>query len=239
MPVVDLDKVAREVVEPGERTLARLAAHFGPHILGADGRLDRAALAQEAFASPAGRRALNEITHGAIRRRALGRVLRLWLSGAQVVVVDTPLLVEAGLWRLCGQAVLVYATASAQRRRLLARDAQQGRTGAGAERDADNRLASQAPLDSKRAYADVVLDNSHDAPGDSAGAAPTELRTQVDALVASWRATYSGIGWLRWALAWVVPPVGLVLAAAAVVRRSVTVGRKVRAERAEAGARRE
>lgn len=51
---------------------------------------------------------LNRITHGAVRRRLLWLVLGHWLRGTRILVVDTPLAVEAGLWRFCGEMVLVY-----------------------------------------------------------------------------------------------------------------------------------
>lgn len=73
------------------------------------------------------------------------------------------------------------------------------------ESDARARLAAQLPLLSKLAYADVVLDNSADAPGGS-----QILRDQVRALVS----VIKGPSWdlLRlavWLLTWLVPPLGL------------------------------
>lgn len=244
IPLLDLDKVAREVVQRGEPTLARLVAHFGPSILDEQGNLNRPVLAKAAFSSPEGRRALNRLTHGAIRRRTLWSLVRLWLAGAKVVVVDTPLLVESGLWRLCGQAVLVHVPPEVQRARLLARDAKQGKRGAEAEQDAENRLASQLPLDAKRVYADVVLDNAQEAEASAASAGPEEgeqqamaspaLRRQVDELVGGWATYDRGAGWVRWAAAWLLPPVGVGLALLAVGRRSLAVAWRRREQQKEA-----
>jgi len=64
--VLDADQVARDVVEPDQPAFAALVEEFGPGIVGADGRLDRAALAAKAFSTPEGKAALDAITHPAI-----------------------------------------------------------------------------------------------------------------------------------------------------------------------------
>lgn len=110
--VIDLDVLARQVVEPNDpsRTLDHLVAYFGRSILQSDGTLDRPALGRMAFGegNEAARRKLNAITHGAIRKRMMWNLVVSWFKGAKVTVVDTPLLVEAGLWKWCGQAAVVW-----------------------------------------------------------------------------------------------------------------------------------
>lgn len=110
--VIDLDVLARQVVEPNDpsRTLDHLVAYFGRSILQSDGTLDRPALGRMAFGegNEAARRKLNAITHGAIRKRMMWNLVVNWFKGAKVTVVDTPLLVEAGLWKWCGQAAVVW-----------------------------------------------------------------------------------------------------------------------------------
>lgn len=108
VPVVDLDEIAREVVGPETRTLARLVHTFGQAILHPDGTLDRAELGRRVFGDKAKTEQLNAITHTAIRRRMAWRILALWLSGARRVVVDSPLLIEAGMYKWCGQTVVVW-----------------------------------------------------------------------------------------------------------------------------------
>ena len=70
---MDADQVARQVVEPGEPALTRIAEEFGPEVIAADGTLDRAALGSIIFSDPEGRQRLNAITHPAVldRSRAL------------------------------------------------------------------------------------------------------------------------------------------------------------------------
>ena len=139
IPIIDLDLLAREVVEPGQPALAALRSTFGPSVINeSDGTLNRAELGRLAFATPEKTKLLNKITHGAIRRRMVWKLLTYWVRGEKVVVVDTPLLVEAGLWKFCGELVLVYCRKEDQLTRMLARDGQsKGLT----EEDAKQRLA--------------------------------------------------------------------------------------------------
>lgn len=109
IPLVDLDVLARDAVAPGSHALARLVKHFGAdRILRDDGSLDREALGSIVFEDEKERKVLNGIVHPAVRRLLAWEVLKLWLKGEKLVVVDAPLLVEAGLWRLCGLIVIVY-----------------------------------------------------------------------------------------------------------------------------------
>ncbi|CBQ69315.1 conserved hypothetical protein [Sporisorium reilianum SRZ2] len=222
IPIIDLDVLAREVVAPGQPALSALRTAFGPSIINAtDGTLDRAELGRLAFASPEKTKLLNGITHGAIRRRMVWRLLAYWVRGEKVVVVDTPLLVEAGLWRFCGELVLVYCKREDQLTRMLKRDAAKGLTA----EDAQQRLKAQLPLDAKLPYADAVLDNSTHLGASDEGNAPEwtrsldretslALRVQVDRLVARWLDAYGGVGGrLRWLVQWLLPPVGLAMGA--------------------------
>lgn len=112
MPLIDLDVLARQVVEPNDRskTLHKLVRHFGQSILQPDGTLNRPALGRLTFGkeNEANRKVLNKYTHSAIRKRMAWLLLGYWLKGTAVVIIDTPLAVEAGLWKLCGEMVLVY-----------------------------------------------------------------------------------------------------------------------------------
>jgi hypothetical protein len=93
----------------GRRAYKAVVAHFGPSVLLPDSdRIDRAELGRRVFGSPDDRRALNAITHPAVRREMLGQLARHWLGGSPVCVCDVPLLIEAGLWRFVGEVVVVY-----------------------------------------------------------------------------------------------------------------------------------
>ena len=92
--VIDADRIAREVVEPGTPGLAAVVEAFGPEVLTPDGALDRPALAAVVFADPEARRRLDAIVHPLVRRRSAE--LDAAVPRDTVVVHDVPLLVETG-----------------------------------------------------------------------------------------------------------------------------------------------
>jgi dephospho-CoA kinase len=151
--VVDADRLAREVVEPGEEALAAIVAEFGAKVLNSDGSLNRAALGEIVFADPAARRTLEGITHPAIRKRAQERLDRLEQTGTPVAFYVAPLLFEAGLAPRFKEIWVVSVTPETQLERLMARD--------GLERAAAlARIASQMPMEEKRERGTLVIDNS-------------------------------------------------------------------------------
>lgn len=153
--VVDMDEVARVVVQPGWRALAAIRRRFGDGVLLADGALDRAELGRRVFADPAERRALNRIMQLPLAAELLRRLAAAFAAGCPVVVVDAPLLFESGLHRLARRVVVVAAPEGAQRERLMARDALTAE-------EARARVEAQMPLARKVARADHVVDNGGD-----------------------------------------------------------------------------
>ncbi|GIF67961.1 dephospho-CoA kinase [Asanoa ishikariensis] len=162
--VIDSDRLAREVVEPGTAGLAEVVAAFGPDVLSADGALDRAALGRVVFGDPTARKRLEGILHPLIRARSAE--LAAAAPPDTIIVNDVPLLVEGGLGASYHLVVVVDATPEVRIERLV-RD--RGMTAA----DAAARIAAQIDDTARRAAADVVLDNS---------GAPEALAAAVDAL---------------------------------------------------------
>lgn len=155
LPVIDTDRLAREVVMPGEACLTRLVEAFSPAILQPDGSLDRAALAQLAFASPERNRVLQSITHPAILARCRERLAGYRAEGRPAAVVDAPLLFESGFDRECDVTVAVLAPPEVRLRRILTRDSL-------TEEQARLRLRAQPP---DRFYTDratYCVQNDHD-----------------------------------------------------------------------------
>ncbi|WNV77423.1 dephospho-CoA kinase [Geodermatophilus sp. DSM 44513] len=148
--VVDADRIAREVVEPGTSGLAAVVSAFGPDVLTPEGALDRPALAAVVFADPAARRRLDGIVHPLVRTRAAELVAAA--PPDAVVVQDVPLLVETGQAASYDLVLVVEADQDTRVRRLVARGL--------SEEDARARIAAQATDEQRRAVADVVLDNS-------------------------------------------------------------------------------
>ena len=150
--IVDADRIAREVVEPGTPGLDAVVAEFGAGVLAPDGRLDRAALAAIVFGDPAARARLDGIVHPLVRARAAELVAAA--PAEAVVVQDVPLLVETGQAGSFDLVLVVEADPDTRVERLVGR----GLSAA----DARARMASQASDEERRAVADVVLRNDGD-----------------------------------------------------------------------------
>lgn len=148
--LIDSDRIAREVVEPGTPGLAAVVEEFGPGVLTAEGALDRPALGALVFADPGRLAALNAIVHPLVGARAAEQE-RAAPEDA-VVVHDVPLLTENGLAPLYDLVVVVDASPETQLERLVTL---RGMT----ESDARARMAAQATRDQRRAVADLIVDN--------------------------------------------------------------------------------
>lgn len=148
--VLDSDVLAREAVEPGTSAFDAVVARFGDGVLGSDGSLDREALATIVFADDVARADLEAIVHPVVRR-AIAETVAAHAGTDDVVVVDSPLLIETGAHEGFPVVVVVKASVDARVARLVER-------GMSAE-DARDRMAAQMPMEEKVAHADVVLDN--------------------------------------------------------------------------------
>jgi dephospho-CoA kinase len=109
LPLIDADLLARQVVEPGTSGFSSLVSHFGAdRILTPEGALDRAALGEIVFNDPDERKWLNGVIHPAVKKEIVKALFWYWVRGEWAVVVDVPLLIEAGLWRWVGEVVVVF-----------------------------------------------------------------------------------------------------------------------------------
>jgi len=148
--IVDADRIARQVVEPGGIAFRPVVDRFGPEVVGADGHLDRTAIAAVVFRDADARAALEAITHPAIQEEMARQVVA---STAPVVVMDIPLL-RAKREPMVG-VIVVDVPEDVAVRRLVE---QRGFT----EEDARRRIAAQISRVERRGIADVVIDNSGD-----------------------------------------------------------------------------
>ena len=154
--IIDADRLARDVVEPGQSAFKQIVAEFGPGVVAADGTLDRKKLGAIVFADPERRKRLEALTHPAIRERFLARLDELAAQGfAGLVVFDAPVMIESGTYTNMERLVVVVTDEASQPARLRARDGTD---------DAEGRrkIASQMPLAEKAKLADHVIDNSGD-----------------------------------------------------------------------------
>ncbi|MFP3964741.1 dephospho-CoA kinase [Actinomadura fulvescens] len=149
--VIDADKIAREVVEPGTPGLAAVTAEFGAQVLLPDGRLDREKVAAIVFGDADRLKALNAIVHPLVGERM--QELMDAAPEDAIVVYDVPLLTENDLAGFYDVVVVVDAPVRTQLDRLTT---VRGMT----EEAARARIGAQATREARRAVADHVIDNS-------------------------------------------------------------------------------
>src|ERR687894_3024128 len=149
--IIDSDRIARDVVEPGTDGLRAVVDEFGVGIRTEGGALDRSALGMRVFGDADARRRLNAFVHPLVAARP-AELLDAAPSDA-IEVQDDPLLVEAGLTAGFPLVVVVHADAEVRVRRRVN---QRGMPAV----DARARIAAQATDEQRHAAADVCLDNT-------------------------------------------------------------------------------
>ena len=152
VPVIDTDRIARDVVVPGTALLGRIIARFGDGMLGAHGELDRRALREHVFADAAERADLEALMHPAIMAELHRRSIE---AGGAYQILAIPLLVEHHLRSSVDRVLLVDCDEALQLRRVQVRD---GVTLA----QARTILAAQASRAARLAVADDVILNDGD-----------------------------------------------------------------------------
>ncbi|MFF6868599.1 dephospho-CoA kinase [Streptomyces sp. NPDC090109] len=148
--LIDADRIAREVVEPGTPGLAAVVEAFGEDVLTAEGVLDRPKLGSLVFSDPDRLATLNAIVHPLVGARSAELESRA--ETGDVVVHDVPLLTENGLAPLYDLVVVVDASPETQLDRLV-------RLRGMDESEARARMAAQATRAQRLAVADLVIDN--------------------------------------------------------------------------------
>ncbi|MFF9068723.1 dephospho-CoA kinase [Streptomyces sp. NPDC014891] len=148
--LIDADRIAREVVEPGTPGLAAVVEAFGDDVLTAEGTLDRPRLGSLVFSDADRLATLNAIVHPLVGARSAE--LEGQAAPGDVVVHDVPLLTENGLAPLYDLVVVVDASPETQLDRLV-------RLRGMAESEARARMSAQATRADRLAVADLVIDN--------------------------------------------------------------------------------
>lgn len=147
--VVDADKAARAVVEPGRAALQEIAAAFGSSVINADGTLNRAALRHIVFSDPAQRQKLEHITHPRIAEEIRRQLAE---STSPYTILVSPLLFESGQDRFAQRTLLIDAHEALQRQRAAARDGV-------SEAQIEAIMAAQMSREERKARADDVILN--------------------------------------------------------------------------------
>lgn len=152
--LIDADRIARDVVRKDTAAYQEIVSHFGAGVLLGDGEIDRKRLAAIIFNNPKEQRALENIVHPRVEQEVGRRLHRIRQQAPEaLVVLDIPLLFEAGMQRGLDEVIVVYVPEQLQLERLRARDGLN-------EAEALVRIRAQMPIESKKARATQVIDNS-------------------------------------------------------------------------------
>jgi dephospho-CoA kinase len=164
--LIQADKIAHELIRPGEAVYYELVSHFGREILNYDGTVNRAKLAEAAFGSTASDTAgkpgrveeLNRIVHPTVIRRQ-----EEWMEDVgrkdphAVAIVEAALILEAGAAKRFDRLIVVTCSEEQRAARFAARH---GMELDAARKEVARRMAAQLPDEEKIKAADYVIDNS-------------------------------------------------------------------------------
>jgi len=148
--IIDADKVARELMEPGREVYKNVVKFFGESVVKSDGSIDRAALGAVVFSDENKLRALDNLTHPAIIAEMDKRFQEYCDIGACLVAFEVPLLIEKNMQHIVDEIWLVTCSEETQLKRVMNR-------GFGVA-EARARILAQIPLKNKIKYADRIID---------------------------------------------------------------------------------
>ena len=169
---INADEIGHQLLKADSPVINLLTEAFGREILEETGDVSRKKLGAIVFNDKAARKRLNSILHPLIIQRSRARARQLVSEDPHcIVLLDAPLLIEAGAYDTVDLIVVVTASAKTQLKRTLERSIAQGRPLTESEIQA--RIDAQMSLTEKVKYADVVIANE---------GTPVELQRQVDTL---------------------------------------------------------
>jgi len=152
VPVIDTDRIAREVVEPGLPALQQINQAFGPGYLDASGRLDRKKMRQAIFEDPELKARLEAILHPLIAQEALRQIRAVEYPYCLLVI---PLYAESARWPWIDRVLVIDVPKAVQIERVMVRDGIK-------RKQAQAILCAQANRQDRLALADDVIENSGD-----------------------------------------------------------------------------
>lgn len=147
IPVIDSDLIVKRLWKENREMVQQIEKTFGFSI---QTELDRKKLAKIIFSDPKQREVLNQIVHPYVFQEVEKE--KTFYTDRQKIVIDMPLLIEVGYNKKVDYVLVVYVSEDTQKSRLIQRDHL-------TEIEATKRIQAQMPLDEKKAYADVVLNN--------------------------------------------------------------------------------
>jgi dephospho-CoA kinase len=152
--VIDADRIVHDLLTPGRDVSREVQVHFGPSIVLPDGTIDRRKLGDIVFNNPIERAWLNQCIHPRVFEAYHAEIAHLRERRPDaIVVLDAALLIETGYHRRMDKVVVVVCAPGEQIRRMMERDRF-------TREQALTRIASQMPLEEKRASSDYIIENN-------------------------------------------------------------------------------
>jgi dephospho-CoA kinase len=147
--IMDTDRLAHELVQPGQPALAEIQRTFGCKVISSDGALRRGELANIVFSDSAARKTLESILHPRIRERWLAQIEQWRKENCPLAVVVIPLLFETRAESYFDNIICLACTDNSRVERL--------RTRGWTAEHISGRIAAQMPVTEKIARADFVI----------------------------------------------------------------------------------
>ena len=149
--IIDADKIGHEALKPDTEVWHKVVDTFGRQVLTSGGSIDRRRLGEIVFGSSESLLKLNQITHPRIYQVAKTRLEDCRKRGANVAVLEAPLLLKAGWTSLVDEVWVTTASEAAVLRRLQER-------GGLSRTESLARIRSQMPVQEQTDCADVIID---------------------------------------------------------------------------------
>jgi len=151
--IIDADQISRSLTAPGGPALPAIRQAFGDGVFHADGTLNRPALSAVVFADAQAIQQLNAITHPLVQQQMEAQLETCRKNGAQIVILDVPLLFEANMQHMGDLVACVTAPEDIQIARMKSRNGY-------SREEALSRIRNQMPVGEKAARSDVVIDTN-------------------------------------------------------------------------------
>ncbi len=152
--IIDADAIARDAVEKNLPAWHEIVRIFGKEVLLPDGEIDRACLGDIIFRDSSKKEILNKIVHPHVIQKVAELIEEIGEeSPDSIVILDVPLLIEAEMHKGLEDVILVYTPEQIQIKRLIERDGI-------SDEEALLRVRSQMPIEKKREFATIIIDNS-------------------------------------------------------------------------------
>ena len=150
--ILDIDKVTGWLLEPGGELFEIYVRHFGRRVVTEEGLLNRRLIGEIIFNDLAEREWINSVAHPILLNQARNFLVECSQIGARLVVLEVPLLFEAGWEHLFDEIWAVYTKRQIQIKRLMSRDNL-------TRQQAKKRIDAQMPKEEICKRADVVIRN--------------------------------------------------------------------------------